>query len=58
MFACPHVGCTVQATLCYMQWIVLTHPLVNLDQCPLDFLVLSPFKTNRFESDEVRMVVQ
>jgi len=36
----------------------VNHPLVDLDQCPLDFLVLSPFKTNRFESDEVMMVVQ
>ena len=42
--ACPHVACTVQATLCHMHWTVLTHPLVNLDQYPFDFHVFSPFK--------------
>ena len=42
--ACPHVACTVQATQWHMHWMVLTHSLVNLDQCPFDFIVFSPFK--------------
>jgi hypothetical protein len=41
---CPHVACTVQATLCYIHWMVLTHPTVNLDQYPFDFHVFSPYK--------------
>jgi len=45
--ACPHVACTVQATLCYMKWMVLTHPLVDLDQCPFDFHVFSPFENDQ-----------
>ena len=40
--ACPHVACTVQATLCYMHWMVLTHLLVNLGQYTFDFHVFSP----------------
>ena len=42
--ACPCVACTVQATACYMHWMVLTHPMVNLDQCPFDFNMFSLFK--------------
>ena len=45
--ASPHVACTVQATLCYMHWMVLTHPLVDIDQCPFDFHVASPFKNDQ-----------
>ena len=42
--SCPCVACTVHATLCYMHWMVLTHPVVNLDQCPFDFNMFSSFK--------------
>ena len=45
--ASPHVACTFQVTLCYMHWIVLTHLLVDIDQCPYDFHVASPFKNDQ-----------
>jgi len=44
--ASPHVTWTVQATLCYMHWILLTHPVVHMDQCPYDFHFFSPFKND------------
>jgi hypothetical protein len=40
--ACPHVACTVQATLCYMHWIILTSPPINLDQYPLWLTCVHP----------------
>jgi hypothetical protein len=42
--ACPHVACTVQSIQCYIHWIVLIHPPVNLDKYPFDFPVFSSFK--------------
>jgi len=44
---CPHVACTLQVTLCYMHWMVLTHPLANLDQYPFEFHVVIPFKNDQ-----------
>ena len=45
--ASSHVACTVQVKLCYMQWMVPTHPLVDTDQCPFDFHIFSCFKNNQ-----------
>jgi hypothetical protein len=31
----------------YMQWMVLTYPQVDVDQCPFDFRVFTPFKNDQ-----------